>query len=556
VNERRFVVALFATSLLTRLLTFGLYLMHNQRYWQVDSLTYHLVAQGIAAGKGIALPTGALNFYRLPGYPMFLANFYKIWGPDSVIALWVQTIIAAFIPVIIYFLARTLFPTKPLLARCASAYSAIHLGLVLYSGFFMTESLFITCFLLFCLFFFKAVLLQGQFAPLHSNLRTPLLGLKQASIGANGSEPPDHHEGAQRVEGAERTNIVYAGLWLGAASLIRPVGHYLLVVALGIIVLSVFSWRQKLRTSCALLLAWLAVVLPWLLRNYLLLGHLFFHTLPGGHFLYLSAARVAMHVHNCSYQEARELLQQQVEKNMAVAQAEQVQPLNEIERCHIHERLARHYFISHPVITLKTWCTDMMRTCLSLYSAELLYLENGRQDVDYFAKGRGWWSLFERYLFPQTHNLVLIALVYAEIIMYLFILIGCVGALFYGARILRDETFGFSSGRAPHREALAIKTGARGEELRSMDSRRLIEPPHHERNSTALTLSLSKGSNHTSVQQTDTRSLLLMLPFIALFIIIALAGGYARMRLPAEPFLIMLGLYFWLSGKDKKNEQI
>ncbi len=32
-----------------------------------------------------------------------------------------------------------------------------------------------------------------------------------------------------------------------------------------------------------------------------------------------------------------------------------------------------------------------------------------------------------------------------------------------------------------------------------MDSRRLIEPPHHERNSTALTLSLSKGSNHTSV---------------------------------------------------------
>ncbi len=45
----------------------------------------------------------------------------------------------------------------------------------------------------------------APFHPLHSNLRTPLLGLKQASIGANGSESPDHPEGAQRVEGSGRT---------------------------------------------------------------------------------------------------------------------------------------------------------------------------------------------------------------------------------------------------------------------------------------------------------------------------------------------------------------
>ncbi len=49
-------------------------------------------------------------------------------------------------------------------------------------------------------------LVEQNYDPLHSNLRTPLLGLKQASIGANGSESPDHPEGAQRVEGSGQTD--------------------------------------------------------------------------------------------------------------------------------------------------------------------------------------------------------------------------------------------------------------------------------------------------------------------------------------------------------------
>jgi hypothetical protein len=43
----------------------------------------------------------------------------------------------------------------------------------------------------------------------------------------------------------------------------------------------------------------------------------------------------------------------------------------------------------------------------------------------------------------------------------------------------------------------------------------------------------------------DTCSILRMLPFMALFMIIALSGGYARMRLPIEPFLLICSLYGW-----------
>ena len=34
--------------------------------------------------------------------------------------------------------------------------------------------------------------------------------------------------------------------------------------------------------------------------------------------------------------------------------------------------------------------------------------------------------------------------------------------------------------------------------------------------------------------------------YIALFVGIGLAGGYARMRLPVQPLIIILGLYYWV----------
>jgi hypothetical protein len=40
--------------------------------------------------------------------------------------------------------------------------------------------------------------------------------------------------------------------------------------------------------------------------------------------------------------------------------------------------------------------------------------------------------------------------------------------------------------------------------------------------------------------------LLKVLPFVGFFIVASLACGFARMRLPIEPFLIILSLNFWL----------
>jgi 4-amino-4-deoxy-L-arabinose transferase-like glycosyltransferase len=436
------VGAIFALGLIVRVLVFNCYLKHDVNYWQVDSLAYQSVAKSIAAGKGISTLTGAPNFHRLPGYSLYLAVFNKYFGPSPEPALWAQVALGALIPVLIFFLSLILFSGQLLLASAAGFYAAIHLGLVLYSGFLMTETLFILVFLAFLLFFFA------------------------------------HQDNPKR--------LAAAGVLLGIASLIRPVGHYVIVLALIILMLQRSHSMVKLRNSILMFLGWLIPVSMWLARNYLLLGHLFFHTLPGGHFLNLSASRVVMQTEGISYQQARRRVATEGHKEVRKeAKKLKKKRLSEIERCYVYERLARNHFMAHPLIALKFWLTDIFRTTFSLYSAELLYLDSGRKQVDYFAANRTFADMFKRYLMPQTDNKLLRVIIWLEIILCILLLFGCLRATW-----------------------LMLWRGEYG-----------------------LWVTIAS--------------------FIALFLVISLAGGYARMRLPIEPFLIILGLYGYLAPCKK-----
>ncbi len=512
-KEKYFLLVLFGLSLLIRALVFNFYLSQNKNYWQVDSNTYHVIAKQIAQGKGITITDNKPNFYRVPGYSFFLSFFYRLFGVNTKNVLWAQIILAAFIPILIFLLSLTLFRRNFILARIASLYSSIHVGLVLYSGFFMTESLFLFFLLLFFIFFFSG--LHVFFCTTLDSL-SPSEEAEKACTAKSLDLPPFFPEltdetsaHAQFYEKAFSQELqqayVYwlekrcarptkhylqkiflAGLCLGVAALIRPVGHYLLVISCLLLLCSRKSIKRKITKSFLLFLGWVIPVSFWLIRNYMLAGAIFFHTLPGGHFLYLSAARVAMHVHDTTYHNARKILRKEVELVTDTKEHALGRSLTEIESCNVHEKIAIKYFLKRPFITLKNWFTDMFRTSFSLYSAELLYLESGRKAINYFAKDRGIWSLFKRYLIPQTENNLLKIVIYTEIALFLFILLGFVSML-----ILSFVCF-FKS------------------------------------NMTELLCVFCK-----------------VLPFMCLFIVISLSGGYARMRLPIETFLIIFAWYFW-----------
>lgn len=481
-----------------RALVFWGYLGDENRYWQVDSATYETLAKELAINERFATPDGTPNAYRLPGYPLFLAMIFKAVGVNHHAALWVQIILASLIPLLVFFLAQVLFPRRRRIAWGGAFITTCHLGYVLYSGFMMSETLFIFFFLLFLIPFCRAVLRADA-------EETPCMeegGCKQLSTSSNfynllalnpaakGQDfvrfydellEPDvvYSCYVRKPEDSEGMEIFFAGAMLGFASLIRPVGHYLVVVT-AIILFFAGSHRFKQLGECTVLgFGWFIVVGGWLVRNSLVFGHVFFHTLPGGHFLYLSAARVLAAEQHVSYEDARAQLRFAVETQEAAALEEKGESLSAYEVCKIHEKMALATFCSAPLTSIKFWLQDMFRAAASLYSAELLYLESDRKQIDYFATGRSMSSWFERYLKPATEKSLLKAVVWSEILFHGLLLLGV--AFFVLQALFK---------RVPRKHKI----------------------------------------------------LWLVSPFIGLFIVISLSGGYARMRLPAEFLLIILAL--------------
>jgi len=415
-QNKKFLIFLFFLSLLVRALFFGCYLREDDRcIIGFDGEQYQNVAEHILHGNGIAQAPGEPNFYRLPGYPLFLACCYKILGIDltpqsaktshdaamrrpglckiAENVLWLQLILASFIPVLIFWLSLVLFPSILWLARCAGLWSAMHVGFVLYAGMLASESLFMIFFLLFCGLFFS------QFRWWFQNHIRMSKGMWFAT-----------------------------GIMLGCASLVRAVGHYTMVILLAMLLLSVFAMREKIIAMGCLIIGWLSIVGWWLVRNYLLTGFLFFHTLPGLHFLQYPAVHAVMGYANFGDETYFTTKKQLIAEWQALIYQQLIEgkkDLNEYEKYAIAERLAFSHIAKRPWVALKNACVQMAKTCCTMYSSLLLYVPAGTV----YEEGTSLWFKIKLYLFPKTNEAWLEWLIYWEILYSFFMFLGFVAFL-------------------------------------------------------------------------------------------------------------------------------
>ena len=206
-KDKNFLFYLFLFSFFIRVLFFIFFVKDNPIVWRFDSQVYREVAEQIVSGNGISNTDDTPHFYRVPGYSMFLA--LTSFGRSFNYSLWIQIFLASFVPLLIFYLSKTLFRKEKLLPYIASIFSAIHLGFVLFAGLAMSESLFLIFFLLFLIFFYPS-----------SPEASTRFGLKP--------------------------QFFISGLFLGLASMFRPVGHYLIFVS---VVLIFFLYKNKMKRA-------------------------------------------------------------------------------------------------------------------------------------------------------------------------------------------------------------------------------------------------------------------------------------------------------------------
>lgn len=442
------LILLFMLALLVRLLFFLVFLKDNPCLLLFDSKHYHEFALNIANGFGFVDSQGFAYFYRLPGYSLFLAACYKITNFSVIATLMIQLLLGSLVPLLIYRLARILLPFQKSVAVIASVIGCFYVGFIIFSGLVLSDILFLLFWILFLIVFFIALRFQRYFL------------------------------------------FLAAGLLLGTVSLIRPVSIPLFLVAF--LVMLIYEWkdfRSLFKRSVLFTLGWIVVVGWWLVRNFLLTGYVFFHTLSGPHFLNHSIAQMIMIKNNIPYEQAKDVAYKSLNALFADVEKSKQRPLLEIERVAVIEKLLLKTMLANPIIAMRHIGENIFKTGFALYSSELLFIDSHGKLPPY-SNERTLKDRLCRFILPHVNNRYIVWVIWFEIIVFLLMLLGFCG-------------FCVKSVLCCYQWQLLMSSFL----------------------------------------------------FMAFFIAITFSCGYARLRLPIEPFLIIYATSFWINlfgikGKD------
>ena len=235
-KQHKIEFAIFSLAVITRLIFFFVFLYTNEGNL-INTIHgqdgYFELSKNLLLGNGFSINPTPPFFeysYGVPMYPFFMAFLLWITG-SYFLTIMVQILLSALIPVIGMHITRLILPSNlmfghaPLIVGIPLAIAPYQ---ILLSFSFYTETLFIVVFLVFLILFLNF-------------LKTPSARL-----------------------------AVWAGLFLGLATLTKPTVLYLVIIAP---VFALWHLRDNLRKDIWLKLGcfislFFIVLSPWLYRNY------------------------------------------------------------------------------------------------------------------------------------------------------------------------------------------------------------------------------------------------------------------------------------------------
>jgi 4-amino-4-deoxy-L-arabinose transferase-like glycosyltransferase len=266
--------------------------------WQFDMSWYDGVARRLLKGWGYIGVDGAPTAAWPPGYPLFLATIYALFGPSLLAAKVANALLGAATAFVTYLIACEL--RRPAVGLVAAAVLALFPGHVLFSPAILSEPLFgfLSCVALWLF------------------IRCDRRGRAGAATWAG------------------------LGLFLGAISLVRGVGFLLLPVFASTRLFEGASWRSTARLTLAAAAGIALALAPWTLRNDVRLGYPILIGTDGAFALYVGNSPIATGGHTL---DMRDPLQARFGELLALPA-----PRAEVEVARAQIREALGWMATHP----------------------------------------------------------------------------------------------------------------------------------------------------------------------------------------------------------------
>lgn len=303
-------------------------------------------------------------------------------------------------------------------------------------------------------------------------------------------------------------------LWVSctAASLsiytwMRPMGQF---VAIGTIILLLFAqgnWKQKLTKIVLFVALFGASIAPWFVRNHRLTGHWTFCPLFGLYFNVFNAPKILARLDNSKLEDAHKKLTQDAGRLTYQKMIELKQTNSPYVVCGemVCLKTALPLLLAHPFYFMYDWCTEVAKTTFDLYSSQLVALANNCFKWDPIVEFLD--EKIKECLYKKPLPIPLRIIAWLELLSAIFIWLGIIAGFY---------TFAIRDFIKSHRHPTAQR--------------------HPE---------FISGSTY------------LMCLFMICCVVWQTGGfGYARLRIPVEPLILILAVTFWYYVYRKILKQV
>ena len=261
-----------------------------------DAEGYHNLASAIIRNKNFSY----FHEIRTPGYPVFIAIVYTVFGKQPWVVLLFQIFINSVSVLLLFRIGKVLFPEQ--MALWGSILFALDPHQILYTVHLLAETLFITMLL--------------------ASVYTLVLGL-QSNKGKH---------------------FILSGFLLGISTLIKPISQYLpFVLIVFILLYKNQPMLAKIRVSLVYLIVFFLTLSPWMIRNYIKYEYFSLCSVKGHNLLHHHIPHIELWKTGGSFRQIQKDFVQKAEVRGAT------HDIDGFKRSKIYKEVAIEYIKNHKI---------------------------------------------------------------------------------------------------------------------------------------------------------------------------------------------------------------
>lgn len=171
-------------------------------------------------------------------------------------------------------------------------------------------------------------------------------------------------------------NSCYAALFLALYTWIRPNGQFVLVVALCLLLVGGCCLSEKIKKMGLFLVVFLLLISPWCFRNHRLTGHWFYCSMSGPVLQAFTLPKVMRHVTGKDLREcfAYYMSKATQELDNEWRRVQSISPHLYVSRELVCKKFAHPLIFAHPLVFMYEWFKEVIKTTFDLYSSQIVYM--------------------------------------------------------------------------------------------------------------------------------------------------------------------------------------